>query len=116
MNRLAVHFLVLSLTVAALGGGCKKKADTQAGADAGAKQAAQALPGGAEVTAALDKKDYDEALAALTKVKQAITTDDQRVQYMVLANEVKQKLLEASATDPKAADALTALRAISSGR
>ena len=74
------------------------------------------LPGATEVMAAIEKKDYDGAMAALLKIKQTITTDEQQMQYMILSREARDKLIEAAATDPKAAEAVDALRAMTRGR
>lgn len=65
--------------------------------------------------AALGKKDYEAAMAALGKIKSE-ATDDQQTQVTVLTHEVKSRLLELEATDPKAAEALAAIRAMTVGR
>ena len=74
------------------------------------------LPGAAEVMAALEKKDYDGAMAAWAKARQSITTEEQQAQFMMLSRELKMKVAEAAPTDPKAAQALEALRAVTMGR
>ena len=74
------------------------------------------LPGTDEVRAALEKKDYDSAIAALLRVRQTVTSREKEVQYMTLAQEVKNKLLEGYGSDPKAAEALMTLRAVTAGR
>jgi hypothetical protein len=100
-----------------LGGGCSKKGTEQAtGADATAVQAAQALPEGTNVLAALDQKDYETAVSGLAKMREAVTGGDQETQFITLKQHVKNRLIEASATDPKAADALNALRMLTQGR
>lgn len=111
---------VLGLSVS-LGTGCGKK--TSAGSpavDAVTKPAAvdttPKLTGADEVRAALDKKDYNGAIAALLRVRQTIATREQEAQYMSLSQEVKNKLIEAYGSDPKAAEALAAMRAVTAGR
>ena len=100
------------------GTGCGKKtsARSASASDAAAKPAAAEtkpqLTGADEVRAALEKKDYEGAMAALLRVRQSVATSDQDVQYLALAHEVKNKLLEASTSDPKATEALSALRAM----
>jgi hypothetical protein len=96
------------------GTGCKKKeATTETPA---ASNATPNLPGAADVTGALDKKDYEGTMAALLKVRQGVTTSDEQLQYTILTAQVKDKLLMAAPTDPKAAEALTALRLMTAGR
>jgi len=92
--------------------GCGKKS----GAQSGQVTTAPKLSGSEEVMAALERKDYDAAMAALLRVKQAVSTEEQQVQFMVLSRQAKDKLLEAAPTDAKAAEALTALRGMTVGR
>src|SRR5438552_18976214 len=92
---------------------CKKQAATE---PATAAQAAAQLPGADEVTAALDKKEYPEAVAALSKLKETVTTEEQKVQLMVLTRKVKDELIQAAPNDPKAAEALATLRVMTMGR
>ena len=87
------------------GTGCKKSGD-----DPKVVEAASKLPGAADVRAAIDKKDYDGAVAALVKVQQALTTEDQNVQFRVLAWQARQKMNEAAVTNAQAADAVNAVR------
>lgn len=114
MLRLATY-LVAGLVVvsACLSVGCKK--NSGAAGQSSAPDASK-LPGASEVFSALDKKDYDGVLAALVKVEQAVATDEQKVQYMVLTRKVKDKLLELADSDPKAMSALGALRGMGQGR
>jgi hypothetical protein len=113
MNRLTRYaVLILIGLLTGLGAGCGKKIDTESAA----ADAAQKLPGADEVMAALEKKDYDKTLAALLKLKQTITTAEQGTQFMTVYGEVKIKLLDAAPNDPKAAEALSALRAMTLGR
>ena len=92
------------------GTGCKKKPVAESVA------VDSNLPGAAEVIAALDKKDYDGAMAAFIQVKATAASDEQQVQFMVLSRQVQFKLNEVAATDPKAAEALTAIRGMTLGR
>ena len=71
------------------------------------------LPGAAEIAAPLAKKDYDAAMAAWLKLKQTITTEEQRIQFLTLTRAMQVKLQDAAQSDPKAADALTVLRSSS---
>jgi hypothetical protein len=113
MNKLISHFALAALLLSLMGGaGCKKKVP----AVDPAAPTASALPGSSDVMAALGKKDYDAALAALVKIRQGITTAEQDTQFTVLAHEVKNKLLDASASDPKAGEALGRLRAMTASR
>jgi len=66
--------------------------------------------------AAIDRKDYDGAVAALLRIRQAVSNAEQQVQFATLADEVRIKLLEAAPTQPKAAEALTVVRRITGGR
>lgn len=73
------------------------------------------LPGAGAVMAALDEGDYAKAISSLAKLgRQA--RPEQKIDVMVLTREVNMKLLEASATDPKAKEALEAMRIMSIGR
>jgi len=67
------------------------------------------------VFAALDKKDYDGAMAAWAKIKQSTPADQQQAELAALTRELKNRLMEASNTDPKARKP-SALRAMTSGR
>lgn len=113
------------LTVVALSAcfaaGCGKPPAGPAGSTAppevkAAVAAASQLPGADEVTAALEKKDYEGAMAALLRVKQVARTDEQKIQFTTLAWDLKTKLMGAAETDPKAGEALMALRAMTMGR
>src|SRR5215813_1951880 len=90
-----------------VGIGCKKS-----GIDKAVVEGASKLPGATEAMAAIDKKDYEGAVAAFVKIKQEITTEEQNKEFAVLAWEARSKLAEAAATDPKAAEAVNALRAM----
>ena|SRR5690349_5951511 len=112
-NRTAWHLLVLtSLCLASLSTGCKKQ-------DASAQASAltyQHLPDATNVTAALDQKDYEAAIAALSKVKESVSTEEQQNEFRALMGQVQLKIGEAAASDPKAAEAMQALRVMISGR
>ena len=115
MLRIAVYLLAALIALTAgLSVGCKKKPGG-AGQVSGAIDPSK-LAGSAEVFAALDKKQYDTALAALVKVNQNLSTDEQKAEYLVLTRKVKDRLLDDAATDPKAMDALSALRGMGMGR
>ena len=55
------------------------------------------------------------AMAALTKVKESVTTDEQNIHFMVLARQARDKISEAAATNAEAAQAVMVLRALSTG-
>lgn len=74
------------------------------------------LPGTAEVKAALEKKDYEGAVAAYLKINQSVATEEQHAQLMDLSRELRLKLSEAAPTDPKAAEALKAVGVMTTGR
>jgi hypothetical protein len=54
-------------------------------------------------------------MAALMKVKQTVTTDEQNGQFMVLARQARDKMGEAAVTNAQAAEAVTALRGMTTG-
>jgi hypothetical protein len=92
--------------------GCGKKAVV----DPTVIEGASKLPGAADVMTALDKKDYDGAVSGLVEVQRAVSTDDEQKRlFWVLHRQVKDKLIEAAATDPNAAGALNAVRAMATG-
>jgi len=74
------------------------------------------LPGADAVMAAIEKKDYDGAMAAWLKVRQSVTTEEQQAEFMMLTRQMTGKISEAAPTDPKAADAAAALRQLTLGR
>jgi 6,7-dimethyl-8-ribityllumazine synthase len=111
MNRIARYASLIAVgLLACFSFGCKK-----ASVDPAVVEGASKLPGAAEVMAAIDKKDYEGAMAALAKVREGLTSEDQTVQYMVLARQARDKMSEAAATDPKAAEAVNTLRAMTTG-
>ena len=112
-----------------IGAGCGKKADTKSSETTGASEqppaakasksapaAAVKLSGSQEVLSAIDRKDYDGAIASLLRIRQSVTTPEQQVQFANIADEARIKLLEAAPTQPKAAEALAVLRKITGGR
>jgi hypothetical protein len=111
MNRLTrCTGLILIGLLLGFTSGCKKSGD-----DPKVLEAASQLPGAADVMAAINKKDYDGAMAALMKVKQTLTTEDQNVQFMVLARQARDKMDEAASTNAQAAEAAITLRAMTTG-
>ena len=121
MSRL-VHWTTILLigVCAGVGTGCGKKASKNEGpstaADAAAANPNQAATGEEAVMAAIEKKDYDGGMAALAKLKDGITTDAQLVQFKTFCRKLSIKLQGAALTDPKAAEALAALRIMATGR
>ncbi len=113
------------MLVAGLGAGCGKKADTKNANATGssdpqpaaaAAKSAPRLSGSQEVLAAIDKKDYDGAIAVLLQIRQSVRTPEQQLQFANIADEARIKLLEAGPSDPKVAKALSVLRQITGGR
>jgi len=112
--------------VAVLGAGCGKKAETtspdttgssaQPPAAAASKSTSAKLSESQEVMAAIDRKDYDGAIATLLRIRQSVAGAEQQMQFANLADEVRIKLIEAAPTQPKAAEALGVLRRITGGR
>jgi hypothetical protein len=113
MNGLTRCRLVILIGLAvSIGTSCGRKATV----DSEAAAVASKLPGASEVMAALEKKDYDGAVAALLKAGRTVANEEQQVQYMTLSRQVREKLSEAAPNDPKAAEALAALRTMTLGR
>ena len=115
--------------VGGFGAGCGKKADPSKADTSGpsepqptatAPKSTSAttvkLSGSQEVMAAIDRKDYDGAIAVLLRIRQSVTTAEQQVQFANIADEARIKLLEAAPTQPKAGEALAVLRKITGGR
>ena len=114
MNNLSHYATLFVIGFAlALSAGCGKKSGAQV--YSAIIEAASSLPGAADVMAAIDKKDYDGAMAALMKIKKSVTGDEQTVQFMILARQARDKMDEAAPTDPKAAEAVMSLRAMTTG-
>ena len=104
--------VLIGLCCALLGTACKKQATTEVAPT----QAYQQLPEATNVLASLNEKNYDEAIAALAKLKEFVSTEQQRSEYLLLTRQVRDKLTEASAADPKAQEALQAYRVMTMGR
>jgi|SRR5437773_6690649 len=112
--------------LAVLGAGCGKKAETtspdttgssaQPPAATASKSTSAKLSESQEVMAAIDRKDYDGAIATLLRIRQSVAGAEQQMQFANLADEVRIKLIEAAPTQPKAAEALAVLRKITGGR
>ena len=66
--------------------------------------------------AAIEKKDFEGALAALTKVRDQATTEEQNVQFMLLARKAREKIAEVAPNDPKAMEIVAMLRGMVTGR
>jgi hypothetical protein len=108
-------YLILAAALITLGAACKPKAVSQSGLSPELSQAIVQIPDGTNVLAALDQKDYDNALAGLVRIQQS-ADETQQAALVTLRQHVRGVVLEASQTDPKAMDALTAIRAMMAGR
>lgn len=119
--------LLLIATLGLIASGCSKSDDGAAGVDASGKAEAAAVPGKADpaasqalttATTALEKNDYDAAIAALMAAKQNAGTmsDQQTAQYRQSLLDASTKLLEASRSDPKAMEAYQNLGRLMKGR
>jgi hypothetical protein len=93
---------------------CKPKLAPASAVQPDVTAAAQALPDGASVLAALEKKDYDTAVSTLVKIQQAAGTTQEEA-FVTLRQHVRARLLDVADTDPKAAEALNAVRAMTTG-
>jgi hypothetical protein len=111
MSKLTYYtaLTLMALTVA-LGSGCGKS-----GVDRKVLEGTAKLPGTADVMAAIDKKDYEGAVAALMKVRESATSDEQIVYLRVLTRQAKDKMLDAAATNAAAAQAVMTLRMMATG-
>lgn len=107
MKKIIVSLAVL-LALGSAASGCNRKA----GLDTAVVEGVNTLPGATNVWAAVDRKDYDGAMAALFKVQQACTTADQSREFTVLAFELRKKLSEVAPTNQKAAEAVNTLRSM----
>jgi folylpolyglutamate synthase/dihydropteroate synthase len=110
MTKLAIALLA-SLAVCSFSGCRKPPAE-----DTNVIKAAESQPGAAEVMAAVNKKDFDGVLAALNKVQEKVTTDEQNVQFLLLARQAREKISEIAPNDPKAMEVVAALRSMVTGR
>lgn len=104
--------IILAGLVASGPVGCRKPPAE----DPQAVKAAESLPGANEVMAAVAKKDFDGVLAALGKVREQVSTDEQNVQFMLLAYKAREKIAEIAPDDPKAMEVVAALRGLTTGR
>ena len=116
MRRQRFALLLAGVLCAGLMSGCKKADVTDTGPDSPAIQAAHKLPDGDAVLKALDQKDYEGAVGTLTKMQAAVSGSELEPQYMTLKMHVREKLMDVADKDPKAAEALNALRMSTSGR
>jgi hypothetical protein len=109
--------LVLLGVILVSGLGCKAKNQSSAagGALPPEVQAAQRLPEGTNILAALEQKDYEGVVAGLAKIQPVVGTGELAPDYLTLKMFVKGKLVELAPTDPKAAEALNAVRALTKG-
>jgi hypothetical protein len=128
--RLKTSFL--AFTIAVLAAACAKKpavvdSGTPETKDAGSKSAStktgtpeappgDSIPGESDVHTAMMNKDYSGAVERLTAIKSLAVTPEQINAYNTLYGNVRDMLNDASRTDPKAAEALAALRFARNGR
>jgi len=127
-KRSSLAEVSLLVLLAGLVAGCGKKAvtrnadTTESSAPQPAAEAPKSastpakLSGSEEVMAAIDRKDYDGAIAALLRIKQSVASAEQQVQFANIADDAKIKLIQAAPTQPKAAEALVVLRRVTGGR
>jgi hypothetical protein len=95
---------------------CKKSgAGSASSVQSEAMQAAQLLPDGTNVLAAIDRKEWETAVSTLGKMQPSLTPELESP-FMTLKQHVRGVLIDASTTDPKAQEALTALRMMTQGR
>src|ERR1051325_6514984 len=107
--------LVLVGMILAAGLGCKGKNQSSGGASAPEVQAAERLPEGTNILAALNQKDYEAAVAGLAKLQPLVSNGEWARDFLTWKMYVKGKLAELAPTDPKAAEALNAVRALTKG-
>jgi hypothetical protein len=124
MLALRSSFVVIVAALLAGTAGCKKSkpgpADqtapvTEQSSPTAENKGPAPLRGAAEVTAALQRKDYPGAVGALAQVKAGITPD-QRNDYNELMAKVREAVGEARAKDESAQRAYQALRMLETGR
>lgn len=90
--------------------GCKKATAPEPAA------AVPAAPGGAEVSAAMAKKDYDGVVAALVKANEAATTPEQQEAFRSMLKSVAGELRALGIEDPKAKEAFNTVSRMGAGR
>lgn len=114
--RYSIALGIVGLCISFLSVGCGGEADPEDLSNGAAGSlSASTLEGADEVIMSVEGEDYKRAISTLVKMKRRVKGDDQ-VQFMILAREVKDLLLQAAGTNPRAGQALTALRMMSSGR
>ena len=121
VNKLSAAGLAACL-ILGLGSGCGKK--EEAGAEAPAAAAAgeagsvsqSGIPGANEALTLIDKGDFQGGMASIIRIKQATPPGEAQAKFAILADEARIRFLDAAPTNPKAAEALQALRQITAGR
>lgn len=108
LHQLALMVVALVIVLAI---GCRPRSAT----DPTVVESASKLPGAADVMKAIDKGDYAGAMEALKKVKETVSTEDQNVQFMILASEARTKMNVAATTNAQAAEVVAVLRAMTTG-
>jgi hypothetical protein len=96
--------------------GCKGTTQPPESGNPEALQAAQKLPDGTNVIAAMDQKDYVGAVSELSKIRESLAGPEQLKDLNTLEVYVPEKVAETSDSDEKAAEALRALSIIRRGR
>ncbi|MDA1276454.1 MAG: hypothetical protein O2960_20755 [Verrucomicrobia bacterium] len=116
MNKFITRFASLAaiLCGVCLGSACGNKEGPSSAEDI-SESPAGGLPGADVVMAAISEGDYKKAISSLAKIARE-ARPEQKVDFMVLKREVNMKLLEAAEKDPKANEALEAMRVMSMGR
>src|SRR5215831_7830611 len=108
-----VWLTAILLALLSIGSGCQKKMEPLPALNS---QSFPDLPEATNIVAALEQKDYETAVSSLAKLKESVSTEAQQKEYALLTAHVQNKLTEALPTDPKAAEAMQALRVIIAGR
>lgn len=111
--RTALAIALAGLWIIA-GAACKPKIAPASALQPEILAAAQALPEGTNVLEAMDKKDYDTAVGTLVKIQQAAGEAHEEA-FVTLRQHVRARLMDAAETDPKAAEALNGIRAMTTG-
>ena len=65
--------------------------------------------------AAVEKKDFEGVLTAISKVRDQVTNDEQNIQFLLLARQTRDRITELAPDDPKAMEVVATLRALSTG-
>lgn len=101
--------------LAAIAGGCKKKAapetppaNPQARARSSTEFARTPYP--EQVRSFMEKKDFREAVCALIQINQSASNEQTRIEFQNLKREMETGLQGFARTDPKAGEALKALQ------